>query len=122
MKVGKIEKRSIDAKDLKMELTKAYDDNGNVVSEIDNAENIREWFYDRNNIISIRKNGTELYCMKYLGDGTKYKEEIIEGGKIKIYAKGEIKYAIESFFSGDTAKFTLCDGNIIKPIKVIYNR
>lgn len=60
--------------------------------------------------------------MKYLGDGTKYEEEIIEGGKIKIYTKGETKYTIESSFNGDATKFTLWYGNIIKSTKVIFNK
>lgn len=60
--------------------------------------------------------------MKYLGDGIKYEEEIIEDGKIKIYTKGETKYTIESLFNGNATRFTLWDGNIIKSIKVVSNR
>lgn len=122
MKVRKIEKKLAGERDWRMSLTKAYDDKGNIIREIDGTGNLKEWFYDKNKVISIKKNGTELYCMKYLGDGIKYEEEIIEDGKIKIYTKGETKYTIESLFNGNVTRFTLWDGNIIKSIKVVSNR
>ena len=122
MKVRKIEKMLPGESEWKLFLAKAYDDKGNIIREIDDARNIKEWVYDGNKIVSIKKNGTELYCMKYLGDGTKYEEEIIEGGKIKIYTKGEAKYTIESPFYGDATKFTLWYGNIIKSTKVIFKK
>ena len=38
-----------------MSLTKAYDDKGNIIREIDGTGNLKEWFYDENKVISIKK-------------------------------------------------------------------
>lgn len=119
MKIRKIEKKLACEKDWKMLLTKTYDDKGNLIREIDGLGNLKEFLYDDNNIISIKRNGAELYSMKYLVDGMKYEEEMFEDGKIKIYTKGRTKYKIEILSGSDLMKFTLWDGDIIKSIKVI---
>ena len=119
MKIRKIEKKLACEKDWKMLLTKTYDDKGNLIREIDGLGNLKEFLYDDNNIISIKRNGAELYRMKYLVDGMKYEEEMFEDGKIKIYTKGRTKYKIEILSGSDLMKFTLWDGDIIKSIKVI---
>lgn len=119
MKIRKIEKKLACEKDWKMLLTKTYDDKGNLIREIDGLGNLKEFLYDDNNIISIKRNGAELYRMKYLVDGMKYEEEMFEDGKIKIYTKGRTKYKIELLSGSDLMKFTLWDGDIIKSIKVI---
>ena len=57
MKVRKIEKRLPGESEWKLFLAKAYDDKGNIIREIDDARNIKEWIYDGNKIVSIKKMG-----------------------------------------------------------------
>lgn len=74
MKVRKIEKKFYAYKDWKIYVTRAYDDRGNIIREIDNAGNLKEFNYDGSSGKAklITMNGDIIYSIKSLPSGVEY--------------------------------------------------
>ena len=107
MKVRKIEKKSPNDKYWKMELARIYDDNGNIVREIDCDGNIQEWAYDGKFLHTIKNNGITSFSRKYDGNNLIEENEILEDRKVKRIFKDNMKLIIEDRFKENRTSYTL---------------
>ena len=121
MKVRKIERKSASDKDWKINITRTYDDNGNIIREIDNTGNIQEWEYNGKLLHTIKKNGIIFFLRKYDGSNLIEENEILEDRKVKRIFKDNMKLVIEDRFKENRTSYTLWIGNEIKSIRTIRN-
>ena len=92
MKIRKIEKKLAGENNWKISLTKAYDDEGNLISEIDNNGNIRSYLYRtlcNTKYKSIYENGILLEESGIKGDRLVYIFRIINNTSYKTIVKDE---------------------------------
>ena len=68
MRIRKIEKKISKADEWEMQITKAYDDNGNLIREIDKDGNLKEFIYDKNGIHWKSLKNRSLIYMAYNTD------------------------------------------------------
>lgn len=121
MKVRKIERKSASDNDWKINITRTYDDNGNIIREIDNTGNIQEWEYNGKLLHTIKKNGIIFFLRKYDGSNLIEENEILEDRKVKRIFKDNMKLVIEDRFKENRTSYTLWIGNEIKSIRTIRN-
>ena len=99
MKIRKIEKRLAGEKDWKLTLSKIYDENGNLIREIDADGNLKEFIYDKKNRhIKTYESGILIYK-----DSGEHKDGIISLKSIsdKYSIKKTIRNGIVEIFVVD---------------------
>ena len=124
MKIRKIEKRSIDAKDWKMFVNKVYDADGDIIREKDSLGTLREWKYEyirgTKEMVSYSENSIPRILKKFNNNGKLEKilrltpqgeeQEVFERDLKRFYLNGTL-YKDEEYLSGKIQRVILYDNN-----------
>lgn len=124
MKIRKIEKRSIDAKDWKMFVNKVYDADGDIIREKDSLGTLKEWKYEyirgTKEMVSYSENSIPRILKKFNNNGKLEKilrltpqgeeQEVFERDLKRFYLNGTL-YKDEEYLSGKIQRVILYDNN-----------
>lgn len=116
MKVRKVERKSASDNDWKINITKTYDDNGNIIREIDGLGNLTEFIYDKKGSHwKTLRNGSLLYLAYNddTRDPLKYLKENNDGSVTRIVKNDKGSLKIQQIKSNSARTIATFDNNML---------